>query len=490
MKRIQYLWLFLLSFGLSAANGQAGNCDPDSLQEITISGTVSIAATGENAKYFLATETETYILNFGPWWYQPATGDALRPGEGSYIQIYGGLNTTNPGTYPVIVVYEIDGMFWRNPFDPGWNHFNNDYSPDPATFDQGIACGWPDCNVTTSVYTGMVMIDTTLVFYHYFLDTDLDGLPDYRLNFGPPWYEPPGDVNLPEAGDFVMIEGGVVHVNVYPIIIVFTIDGETWRDESGFGPGDMGKWMHGNQNAGMTIQSPFDARSRIQLQDGWHGNGLPASMFCQLLELHHQNMFQHENMHAFAGFQVACFNGQRENLMNTQQFQHGMTFKNQVQLQLHFTQAQMDRYRIRNRDRIRLHYWDRQTATWMEEGGLIVDTTNHIVTLYTESLQAWYLLSAEQTTGESTPVHFPASSFLLTPNPADLGITLEFTVPLGHAEITLVNAEGRVVSAQRVSDLAIGSSVFLSTTGWPPGLYYLRLSNGNRVEGRPVAIQR
>ena len=489
MRTFTLLLIFLLGFSLKGLYGQTGNCDPDSLQEITVSGIVSIEVTGVHAKYYLVTDSDTYILNFGPWWYQPAVGNAIKPEEGSSVTIFGGLNTTNPGVYPVLVVYEIDGLFWRNPYDPSWNQFNDDFSPDPETFAEGIACGWPDCNVTTETYAGIVMVDTTMVFYHYFLDTDLDGLPDYRLNFGPPWYDPPGEVILPADGDYITVEGAIVHVTVYPIVIVFTLNGELWRDDSGFGPGSLGKWMHGNQNASVTIQNPFDGQSQIRFEDGWHGNGLPASMYCQMLEWHHQNLYQHEAHHAFAGFEVACFNQNRENLMHTQQHQHGMAFGNAVSLQFHYTQAQMDRYRIRNQDRIRLHYWDRQTSTWVEETAIAVDTLQHLITLETESLQAFYLLSAEQTTGIQTPIS-TGQWFRLRPNPADVGITVDFTRDAGEVTITLTDARGRTVSAQHLTGVSAGYTYDMKTTHMAPGLYYLSLSTGSGTESLPVAVQR
>jgi len=120
----------------------------------------------------------------------------------------------------------------------------------------------------------------------------------------------------------------------------------------------------------------------------------------------------------------------------------------------------------------------------------MVDTIQQLVTFYTESLQAYYLLSAEQTTGESELGMRPDQWFRFYPNPADRGITIEFTVPLGQADITLMDAEGRVVNATRMDGISKGSSSFLSTTRLPAGTYYLRVSSGNRVEGWPVAILR
>lgn len=476
---------------VSVFNGtvQAGNCDPDSLQEITISGTISIENTGTNTRYYLETDTAVYILNFGPWWYQPSTGDAVKPEDGIYVEISGGINPTNPGIFPVIIVYEIDGEFWRNPYDPLWNHFNDQFSSNSETFHQGIACGWPDSNITIETFTGIVMIDTTLVFFHYFLDTDMDGLPDYRLNFGPPWYEPPGNVSLPEEGDFIAVEGGIVHLSMYPIIIVFTIDGQLWRDSTGFGSEWIGQWMHGNHNTNLTIWSPFDTMNQICYQAGWHHNGLPGSMYCQMLELHHQNLFIHQHHNAFAGFEIACFNQNREKYMNDNQYPNGMQFNNQIRIQFHYTKTQMERYQIRNKDQIRLHYWDRATGLWVEETSIDVDTINQVVTLFTNTLKSFYLLNAEIETGIQTPVTTTENWFNVHPNPVNDGITIEFTSASNKITISLLDGGGQVVSARQMTGIPKYGTVYLSTTGLSSGLYYLRIASGTRMQSLPIAIQ-
>lgn len=60
-------------------------------------------------------ELADYRLDFGAPFYDPGNG-ATRPNDGDWVEVIGGLIDGCP-TYPTILVYEINGMFWREPGD-------------------------------------------------------------------------------------------------------------------------------------------------------------------------------------------------------------------------------------------------------------------------------------------------------------------------------------------------------------------------------------
>jgi hypothetical protein len=60
-----------------------------------------------------------YQLQFGPPWYEPTSG-AERPEDGDSIWVNGGL--VDWKTPEMIIVYEINGLFWRDPVVPGGGH--------------------------------------------------------------------------------------------------------------------------------------------------------------------------------------------------------------------------------------------------------------------------------------------------------------------------------------------------------------------------------
>jgi hypothetical protein len=76
----------------------------------------------------------------------------------------------------------------------------------------------------------------------YFLDVDVDGMPDFRLSFGPPWYNPPSGATRPADGDEITVVGGLLTHTDPPVVVVFQINGLFWRDprlgHGGNGGGD------------------------------------------------------------------------------------------------------------------------------------------------------------------------------------------------------------------------------------------------------------
>lgn len=78
---------------------------------------------------------------------------------------------------------------------------------------------------------GFAVVNEHRGFMHYFLDIENDEEVDYRLGFGPPWYEPESGATRPEAGDEISIVGGLIErEDRMPFVIVFEINGLAWFD--------------------------------------------------------------------------------------------------------------------------------------------------------------------------------------------------------------------------------------------------------------------
>jgi len=104
--------------------------------------------------------------------------------------------------------------------------------------------GWPD-SLEVITLTGTVIVDSSVMHPVYYLDTDGDGIGDVRLMFGPHWYQPPGGAVRPASGDTVEVSGQRVDEGLLPVLIVFTVNGQKWREpievtEHGWHP--MGFW--------------------------------------------------------------------------------------------------------------------------------------------------------------------------------------------------------------------------------------------------------
>ncbi|MDA3859797.1 MAG: T9SS type A sorting domain-containing protein [Melioribacteraceae bacterium] len=132
----------------------------DSLTNITTTGTTLVDTTFYMNHYYLDTNndgTPDYSLNFGPFWFQPQSG-AIRPVNGDVVSIVGGQLETSM-VEPMIIVYEIDGLLWRDSssigshFGGGWANGTMDSSRTfHSPFDSGdqikLHSGWNKSNGT------------------------------------------------------------------------------------------------------------------------------------------------------------------------------------------------------------------------------------------------------------------------------------------------------------------------------------------------------
>jgi len=215
---------------------------PDSLVIVELAGTAIVVRPDsmrpEMARYFLDVDNDgepDFALAFGPPWYDPQNGNT-RPENGDQITVLGGLLThTNP---PVVVVFELNGIFWRDPRGGhgghgGGDHWRRGCDPESLTV--------VDLEGTAIVHVGEGFHGE---FTRFFLNTDDDTLPEFILDFGGPDYVPPSEAQLPEDGEEITIVGGQLYCpnrppDAPPIVIVYEINGLLWRvpgDTVGLGP--------------------------------------------------------------------------------------------------------------------------------------------------------------------------------------------------------------------------------------------------------------
>jgi len=87
--------------------------------------------------------------------------------------------------------------------------------------------------------TGWAIVVQDSLRTHYFLDVNGDDTADFRLQFGPPWYEPTSGAHRPADGDSVSITGGLIGYGAPQAVVVYTINGLFWR-QPGHGHGGHG----------------------------------------------------------------------------------------------------------------------------------------------------------------------------------------------------------------------------------------------------------
>lgn len=458
--------------------GGFGNCDPDSLQAVSKNGLVSVQIVGMHTQYLLDEDrdgTDDYILNFGPDWYTPDEGNAVRPLNGDSVSIAGGLNTTNPGPLPVIVVYEINGQFWRNPYDPFWNNISHHYRSNRQG-GMGYAPGWVTNPLEDTTISGTALVDTTLVYNKYYLDIDNDAVPDFHLNFGPYWYEPATGAQRPQYGDAISVEGIYHTGNLLPNIMVLELNGTKWRDTVGLGPQLGGRWIQKNMTNRSRIHCLLDSACYISMPAGWHGGGMMHdSLFGQVLQLMHQNMIQYQNQNGFMGFEIGMFNGSRQNRMNQNMWR--MNFQNSVNYHLHYSQQLLNRYR-KDETTIQLKRWNHQNQNWEQVHGANFDLQNNIVSFSDPQVDGFYMLAASPLISVPEYGHVAERLKLEAfPNPSPGVVDLRYQLDqAAEVNIQVLDLAGKLYHSYRFDKGLSGwNTNTISISDLTPGVYLVQI---------------
>lgn len=106
----------------------------------------------------------------------------------------------------------------------------------------------------------------------YLLDVDADNVGDYRLAFGPPWYNPPSGAVRPANGDEITVVGGLLTQTEQPVVVVFEINGLFWRDPRRGHGGHGGGHHQGNGcNPDSITVVDLAGIAQVHTGQGWHG---------------------------------------------------------------------------------------------------------------------------------------------------------------------------------------------------------------------------
>ncbi len=463
---------------------------PGNLETITVSGTVIVDSNFVHPVYYLDENDDgeaDFFLSFGPWWYQPQSG-ATRPGAGETVTIVGALQ--EHVTPPILIVFEINGLIWREPVAYGMQGWNGD----PFWDEQG----------DTLTVTGTVLVDTTYFYHHYFLDTDNDSIPEYQLGFGPPWYAPESGARRPEAGDQVTIFGRVHETMGIELLVVYEINGLTWRPLDQPAPW-AGMWMPRGHADTAFVYCVNDSANWVAFPPGHMGHGMggmmfPDSVFVQFWEIHPDSLPGPHDEELFMGFYLNVHDP-RGNSMMMGQFggRHGrMRFQREQQVRFHYYDEDLQAAGL-SENQLSVRYWDQETQSWRVITDATIDKETNSVTFANLDLSNYYALSAQSVTGiENSPTNLAPGDFIVLqnyPNPFNPSTTIRFEISknaqvklevynlLGQKIATLVNdfKEAGVYTVKWNGTDASGQSV-------SSGIYILRVEAGTQVKIRRMTL--
>jgi Secretion system C-terminal sorting domain len=499
------LFAVLAQVDLMAQHNGGGHYDPDSLAEVTISGTAIVDSTTIHAMYYLDENNDgvaDYQLNFGPYWYEPSEGNGRRPIYGEVITVSGGLHETF-SNLNVVVVYEINSEFWRDAYEPLWDNMgHHSHSGGHHQGEcRGYAFGFDHDTIMTVALNGTVVLDTTFIMGSYYLDQNNDTLPDYFLNFGPPWYEPDNGTKRPENGDQISIVGGMIDNDSIPMVIVYSVNGNEWRDSISVGNHLGSGWAHRDMTDSLFIHSTFDHNDWMQVQPGWHSGGgmhgggmMSDSLFIQMMEVYHNNIPFSDNENVFAGYEIGVFQPNGSNHMwNSGGCGGMMNFNSNINFNLHFTDQQIDGFNISG-DNIRAKYWDSQSGDWKEVSNVSVNLNTGTVNFNLATVSNYVILTSSSITSiEDGTENTLENNYKLKqnyPNPFNPSTSIAYQLSnSGFVSLRIFDLLGKEVAIIVNEQQSAGNySVNFDGSSLTSGMYFYELKSGNFVQIRKMML--
>jgi hypothetical protein len=442
-----------------------------------------------------------YHLNFGPYWYQPDSSLATRPINGEEVSIVGGLYISHENGIKIIVVYEINGLFWRQPFDALWNNMGGHQGDGGHHAGHGYAFGWMHDVPEVITVNGKVLVDTTFIHEFFYLDENEDDQPDYFLNFGPPWYEPVSEIQRPTHGQSVSILGGEVDQHTIPMLIVYEINEQVWRDSSAFGSHFGGGWIDKDIDQSRRFHTPYDSLDQMIVNPGWHngmgqGNMMSDSLFCQILEIYPENLPQHEDNHFFAGYEVGMFNPDgHNNMWEGDHMGNRMSFSSDADFMMHYNDIQLHGYNM-NEEMIKVHFWDKSSGTWIQIPDAELDQVTNTVSFSISEIGTFFALSSDAVTtaivekNTGHPDRFELKQNY--PNPFNPVTSIAFDLnSTGYVTLTVYNVLGQKIKVLVDEEMTAGNyRVKFDGEAFPSGTYFYELNVNNRRSIKKLTIMK
>ncbi len=499
------LMLMLLSaVSLSAQGMRVGGMGfmfPDTLAQVILSGKVTVDTTHVMPIYYLDINSDginEYYLNFGPIWYTPDNSNAVRPKSGDQITIIGGqMNSSmNLNGLPMIIVYQVNGNLWRDPFDPMWNNFGNNthMMGHRAGNCNNFAFGTSGTALQNVTLTGTALVDTTYFMTLYYLDDNNDGKPDYFLNFGPWWYESNTGAKRPNNGDAVTIIGGKLAVTNGPdVVVVYQINGKVWRDSTLIGNNFGGGWMRKN-NSNDKVSNPFDENDFMMVGSGWNMGGMMTdSMFARMLELNPYNIPNGNGENIFKCYEIGIFNSNGSNGMMQSGCGGMMNFGANGNFQFHFDNKQIEAYHI-DKNTMKVKYWNNQTNNWTTISNASINLSTNTITFSTNQFATYFILTSDNVTvvNENEPVPTGYTLEQNYPNPFNPGTNISYTLPVsGNIVLKIFDITGREVKVLDSGYKEAGRhTITLNAGSFASGVYFYQLSTGSFVATKKFILMK
>jgi hypothetical protein len=286
------------------------------------------------------------------------------------------------------------------------------------------------------------------------------------------------------------------------MIVVYEINGKSWRDSSNLGFNFGGGWMHSNSTQPQEFHSTFDDSDLMVIHPGWHMGGgmhggmmMPDSIFAQIFEVYPNNFPGIDNQNAFAGYQFNLMYPSGQQGMGSQFGCGGMMqFNNNMDFQLHYDDMQLNNNSI-DKSTIKVKYFDSNTNSWVEMPNTVMNTTSNTITFSKNSVDNLIILTGESVaTGISNENKDNAVKdfqlFQNYPNPFNPSTAIRFEIiENANVNLSIYNVLGQKVAELINSELPAGiHSVSFNANNLSSGIYFYELKAGTYTSVRKMEL--
>lgn len=481
--------LLIVAVGILNAQGKfLGHLNPNKLDSVEVTGKAIVKTIDNKTLYYLdsnADGTADYRLNFGPSWYKPVDSLAVKPLDGASVTLIGGKYFEKRDSIDAIVVYQINGKVWRDPYLAEWNDLASRDSLKGFFHGKkphrGYGFGTRKDSIVTLTLTGIAMVDTTFKRDRYFLNTDTDTIPNYILNFGPEWYKPASGAVRPLDGDKITVVAGILGAkSKYPMAVVYELNGKIWRDSVVVHKGVGGKWLSASNTT--TVNALFDSNDKLMIAQSRFNNKNASDFSAELYESLPENMPSYKTQSIIAAYEVSLFDNAGINTMLINGMSGGkVEASTKAVFQLHYTDEELTGSGV-SENNLRVKVWNSATNSWQTENAIVNKAAN-TATFESATLSNFYIVTGTSVTDVEQETELPTAFELKQnyPNPFNPTTTISYSLPLaGNVSLKIYDILGNEV-AQLVNGFQNSGSYSIKFDGknLASGIYFYRLNSGN-----------
>ncbi len=371
--------------------------------------------------------------------------------------------------------------------------------------------GMMDWRGTISFYSvsGKIIVDTsfTTSFYmrsmrpaNYYLDTVGNGSKNYQLFFGPYWYQPKNGTAKPIDGQNVVLSGIKITTMIPPMLSVYIIDGNLWRDTLGVESWS-GGWIHKTDSDSTHIFCPTDSLSHIRLSPNSMGSGMmgggmqwPDSLFCQFEQMMPDSIPTTIMGQSLMGYHLDMFNPFGQTMMQMGSMNNGMmTMMKPVQIVFHISQDSLNNRGL-SMNQLTCRYMD-NNGNWNTVSGLTINSTANTITISQSNLYSYYVIIPSSATTVETENNLLPKDYNLKqnyPNPFNPSTVIEFSLPQkAGVKLTVFNILGKKVAELVNGNYEAGNySIRFDAQGLSSGVYFYQLKTDNFYKVKKMQLIR